>query len=177
LEDFPKSDDLKALVERLESGEEFGGVEISKPMLERTDPQQDAKRFVDGMGELRRRAELRRLEEAAKQFLRDTDMGPIADHMSVHAWMAAFAYQQLSKRKRPAREYGAPQWVAITVSLPDPGEVKLWNRKLSGHPVVGFLDAERKRVFRSGGGAIPEWVGEFDAWTDIPTPYDKEATK
>lgn len=68
---------------------------MSKPMLERTDPQQDAKRFVDGMGELRRRAELWRLEEAAKQFLRDTGVGPIADHMSVHAWMAAFAYTQL----------------------------------------------------------------------------------
>lgn len=68
---------------------------MSKPMLERTDPKQDAKRFVDGMAELRRRAELRRLEEAAKQFLRDTDMGPIADHMSVHVWMAAFAYTQL----------------------------------------------------------------------------------
>ena len=64
-------------------------------MLERTDPKQDAKRFVDGMTELRRRAELRRLEEAAKQFLRDTDMGPIADHMSVHVWMAAFAYTQV----------------------------------------------------------------------------------
>lgn len=68
---------------------------MNKPMLERTDPKQDAKRFVDGMAELRRRAELRRLEEAAKQFLRDTDMGPIADHMSVHAWMAAFAYTQV----------------------------------------------------------------------------------
>ena len=64
-------------------------------MLEQTDPKQDAKRFVDGMAELRRQTELRRLEEAAKQFLRDTGVGPIADHMSVHAWMAAFAYMQV----------------------------------------------------------------------------------
>ena len=68
---------------------------MNKPMLERTDPKQDAERFVDGMAELRRRDELRRLEEAAKQFLRDTDMGAVADHMSVHAWMAAFAYTQV----------------------------------------------------------------------------------
>jgi hypothetical protein len=66
-----------------------------------------------------------------------------------------------------------PPWVATTAALPDPGEVKLWNRKLGGHPVVGFLDAERKRVFRSGGEGSPEWVGEFDAWMDIPT-YNKE---
>lgn len=66
-----------------------------RSVLEQTDPKQDAKRFVDGMTELRRRAELRRLEEAAKQFLRDTGVGPVAEHMSVHAWMAAFAYTQV----------------------------------------------------------------------------------
>lgn len=150
------------------SGGRKGGRSVANRMIEKIDDKQAAEELA-AFVESRRLAELTQLEDDAKQFLRDTKVGSLASHTSMHAWMAAFAYQQLSKRKRPAREYGAPPWVAITVSLPDPGEVKLWNRKLGGHPVVGFLDAERKRVFRSDGGAIPEWLGEFDAWMDIPT--------
>lgn len=141
---------------------------MANRMIEKIDDKQAAEElaaFVESM----RIAKLTQLEDDAKQFLRDTNVGALASHTSMHAWMAAFAYQQLSKRKRPAREYGITPWVAITASLPDPGEVKLWNRKFGGHPVVGFLDAERKRVFRSGDRAIPEFLGDFDAWMDIPT--------
>lgn len=52
----------------------------------------------------RRVRELSRLEEAAKQFLRDTGVGSIADHMSVHVWMAAFAYTELAKHRLIAFE-------------------------------------------------------------------------
>lgn len=60
--------------------------------------EEDAKEFLENA----RHMELQRLEAAAKQFLRDTGVGSIADHMSVHAWMAAFAYTELSKQRRQA---------------------------------------------------------------------------